>query len=89
MIGSAPTFYTIPITEKLLKSVEGTSSFPAEQTLIQRYFPPVGPVQNKTGYIFIAWYAATKQSSDNFPVLQGISETYSKPRLKLEYTTIP
>ncbi|KAL0955382.1 hypothetical protein HGRIS_001630 [Hohenbuehelia grisea] len=40
MIGTAPIFFRIPITEALLKSVQ-VGSYPARQTVVQRCFPPV------------------------------------------------
>jgi hypothetical protein len=40
MVGVVPTFYRIPITAKLVQSVQA-GSYPAETTIVQRCIPPV------------------------------------------------
>lgn len=40
MIGSAPTFYKIPITRELLSAVEA-GQFPQTPTIFQSFVPPV------------------------------------------------
>ena len=40
MVGTAPTFYSINVTEKLLDCIsEGT--YPSEETMVLKYIPPV------------------------------------------------
>lgn len=40
MVGTAPTFYKIPVTEELLTAL-ATSQYPAQPTIVQKFFPPV------------------------------------------------
>lgn len=39
MLGSAPTFYKIPVTQELLVAVEH-GQFPLTPTVVQRFCPP-------------------------------------------------
>jgi hypothetical protein len=40
MVGSAPIFYKIPVTEELLTCL-ATSQYPPHPTIVQKFFPPV------------------------------------------------
>jgi hypothetical protein len=40
MVGTAPTFYKIPVTEELLTSL-ATSQYPPQATIVEKFFPPV------------------------------------------------
>jgi hypothetical protein len=40
MVGSAPIFYRIPVTTTLLNALM-TATYPAEETVVLRYIPPV------------------------------------------------
>ena len=40
MVGTAPTFYKIPVTEELLTCL-ATSQYPPHPTIVQKFFPPV------------------------------------------------
>jgi hypothetical protein len=40
MVGTAPTFYKIPVTEQLLISL-ATSQYPPQVTIVEKFIPPV------------------------------------------------
>jgi len=40
MVGSAPIFYKVPVTEELLTCL-ATSQYPPHHTIVQKFFPPV------------------------------------------------
>jgi hypothetical protein len=40
MVGTAPTFYKIPVTQELLISL-ATSQYPPHATMVEKFFPPV------------------------------------------------
>ncbi|KZP28532.1 hypothetical protein FIBSPDRAFT_710373, partial [Athelia psychrophila] len=47
MVGIAPVFYKIPVTQELLLALN-FGMYPETPTVIQRFFPPV---QNRTDYL--------------------------------------
>ncbi len=46
MVGTAPVFYSIPVSPQLLEALV-TSTFPKEETVVLRFVPPVA---NKETY---------------------------------------
>ena len=40
MVGTAPTFYKIPVTEEILMSL-ATSQYPLQATTVEKFIPPV------------------------------------------------
>lgn len=40
MVGTAPTFYKIPVTQELLMSL-ATSQYPPHATMVEKFLPPV------------------------------------------------
>jgi hypothetical protein len=69
MIGSAPIFYRIPITQELLLSVV-TAQYPPLVTVVQRFVPPVtnpllyvqdGMVRLNNRRVILQCYEAFKQ----------------------------
>ena len=66
MVGTAPTFYKIPVTDEILISLV-TAQYPPKVTTIEKLVPPIPfPETGKQ------WYEAFGQQTYHIAVLQGI-----------------
>lgn len=48
MVGSAPVFYKIPVTQDLLTAII-TAQYPQDAIVVERFFPPVN---NRIAYVY-------------------------------------